>query len=82
MELFNAPAAPPPFTIMPDVVSMEPALLAQGSFAGLQPGENPADQSNGNVMLEEQASSEEDLASSTTDEESTRRSFLSRLLRR
>jgi 3-hydroxyisobutyrate dehydrogenase-like beta-hydroxyacid dehydrogenase len=60
-----------------------PAHVMPESFAPLQPAsENPGEQHNGNVPVEEeQHASEEDL-SSATEEESAPRSFLSRLLRR
>jgi 3-hydroxyisobutyrate dehydrogenase-like beta-hydroxyacid dehydrogenase len=58
--------------------------VAPESFPSLQPAaENPAEQQNGNVLVEEQQDdSEEDLSSPSTEEESAHRSFFSRLLRR
>jgi 3-hydroxyisobutyrate dehydrogenase-like beta-hydroxyacid dehydrogenase len=103
LELFKAQQQPVPFTIMPDVGSIEPVQNAESmaptpvvepvsealpqhvapeSFPSLQPAvENPADQQNGNVLVEEEQN-EEDLSSPSTEEESAHRSFFSRLLRR
>ena len=87
LELFNAPSsapAPSPFTIMPEVISTEPAreeqllnpVLSAISEAGPQSGE----QANG--VEELPASEDEERSLAADDEESTHRSFLSRLLRR
>ncbi len=61
-----------------------PQHIMPESFPVLQPAvENPAEQQNGNVFVEEQqGAAEEDLSASSTEEESAPRSFFSRLLRR
>jgi 3-hydroxyisobutyrate dehydrogenase-like beta-hydroxyacid dehydrogenase len=60
-----------------------PQHVAPESFPSLQPAvENPAEQQNGNVLVEEQQDASEEDLSSPIEEESAHRSFFSRLLRR
>lgn len=60
-----------------------PQHIMPESFPTLQPEvENPAEQHNGNILLEEEQPAPEDDLSSSPEEESAPRSFFSRLLRR
>ncbi len=79
----NAPAMSPAPSAAAVPESLPQHITPESFPAMPSPVENPVEQQNGNVFVEEQESaSEEDLLSSSAEEESAPRSFFSRLLRR